>query len=169
MLGVSRLMTIGCFASSLCLRCVPPCSDIFAQDHVSAVPRDTAQAAAAIERVQAACGAGIVLALDRKMLALRRTWCLYELAIALRIKGQTKLRMAFRGECEACALSAARLSTESHHHPAHHPPCALALLIGDLRIGEVEQLYELCRTVDMGASDAGRKEDKDEMLTQASA
>ena len=32
----------------------------------------------------------------------------------------------------------------------------------------MEQLYELCRTVDMGVSDAERREDKDEMLTQVS-
>lgn len=30
----------------------------------------------------------------------------------------------------------------------------------------MEQLYEFCRTVDMGASDAGRNEDKEEVLTQ---
>lgn len=40
---------------------------------------------------------GVVVALDKQSTALCRTWCLYEISIALRLKGQTKIRLALGG------------------------------------------------------------------------
>lgn len=37
---------------------------------------------------------GVVLALDRRSCALGRTWCLYELSLALRLQGQTRFQVA---------------------------------------------------------------------------
>ena len=41
------------------------------------------------------CHTGVVLALDRRSCALGRTWCLYELSLALRLQGQTRFQVAF--------------------------------------------------------------------------
>lgn len=59
--------------------------------------KDVAEAVTAMEDAQAACGSGVVVALDRRMCALSRVWCLYELAFALRLHGMTRVHVAIPG------------------------------------------------------------------------
>ena len=71
--------------------------DIFALNIGSGAARDVAEAVLAMEEAQAACRSGVVVALDRRMCALSRIWCLYELAFALRLHGMTRVHVAIPG------------------------------------------------------------------------
>ena len=74
--------------------------DLFALNLSSSARESVPDALAIMEEVQSACDKGVVLALDSKMVALTRTWCLFELSSSLRFLGKTCVHVALPGKGE---------------------------------------------------------------------
>ncbi|GAX79159.1 hypothetical protein CEUSTIGMA_g6599.t1 [Chlamydomonas eustigma] len=70
--------------------------DLFAVNH-SITQKATSVAAYLVEEAQSICSKGTILVLDRRLCALNRMWCMFEVMVALRHYGQTKFRMAMPG------------------------------------------------------------------------